>query len=397
MIIACPDCAAVQLLPAVAPGDSLRCWRCEATLERTAGRSADAALACASATFLLLIPANLMPVLRVSMLGTPRHSFLISGPWMMWQTGWLLLGVTVALQGIILPFFRFGLLTIALASLRRPQLWTGPVFAWAERLDAWAMPDVFLIGCAVGYNRVAPFLPINILLGGWCFIGAALLAMLTRATLDRRSIWRRIAAPQISPKDATLGCVVCDLPLSREYEGQKCPRCHTRVWRRKPFAMLRAIPLVIAGYLLYPIANIYPMSIAYQFGTPKPHTIFTGVLQLIHANLWPLAGLIFVASIGIPLLKLAGMTWFFISVALRSPRRLVTKTKLYRVIDEVGRWSNIDVFTIAVFMPLMQYGNLVNVQAAKGAMAFLSVVVLTMIAAQLFDPRLLWDAADEAQ
>jgi paraquat-inducible protein A len=123
------------------------------------------------------------------------------------------------------------------------------------------------------------------------------------------------------------------------------------------------------------------------------HTIFSGIERLVDAHLWPLALLIFCTSIAIPLLKLVGLTWFLISVKRGSGRRLVAKTKLYRTIDAIGRWSNVDVFTIAVFVPLMQFGQLASVRAAPGAMAFIAVVVLTMIASRAFDPRRLWDAA----
>ena len=109
------------------------------------------------------------------------------------------------------------------------------------------------------------------------------------------------------------------------------------------------------------------------------------------AGLWPLALVIFTASIAIPLLKLIGLTWLIWSARHGSARRLVLKTRLYRVIKEIGRWSNIDVFTIAIFLPLMQFSGLVSVRAATGAPAFLAVIVLTMLAVRVFDPRLIWD------
>ena len=332
------------------------------------------------------------------MAGATRVSRLGSGAVGMWQQHWVLLGTAVFLQGTLLPFIRFGLLASALGALRlgRTHAWIGPVFRWAEHLDMWAMPDVFLIGCAIGYSRVEPFLPVHIRAGGWCFVGAAFLTMLTRASLDRRATWRLIAAPPPPDDGGTpIACTACDLLVPAEAEGGRCPRCRARLWRRKPHAMMRAIALVIAGYLLYPVANIFPMSIAVQLGQPKPHTIFGGVMQLIGAGLWPLACIIFTVSIGIPLLKLIGMTWFFIAMKQGSRRGLVARTRLYRAIDGLGRWSNIDVFTIAVFLPLMQFGQLASVYAAKGALAFLAVVVLTMFAARLFDPRLMWDEAEE--
>jgi paraquat-inducible protein A len=130
----------------------------------------------------------------------------------------------------------------------------------------------------------------------------------------------------------------------------------------------------------------------------SPHTLFSAVDRLIGANLWFLAGCVFTTSIAIPFVKLAGMSWFYISVHQHSTRHLVAKTRFYRIIDELGRWSTMDVFTVVVYMPLVQFGQLATVQVGGGLPALLAVVVLTMLASRFFDPRLLWDAVipDEA-
>lgn len=399
LIIACPDCAAVQRLPELTGGGKSECWRCRRVLERATGRSFDAALACALATLLLLFPANLLPFLKVSLLGATRESFLASGVAYMVREQWVLLAAIVAAEAVLLPFIRFGLLTAALGALRlgRRDWWIGPTFRWSEALDQWAMPDVFLFGSAIGYSRVMHRLPVTIGDGGWCFIGVALLAMLTRASLDRRAVWRRIAEPAALPEAPTIGCPHCNLVLPAAADGGRCPRCRARVWRRKPFAIMRPLALVIAGYLLYPLANLFPMSVDYRMGIPQSHTIYDGVMDLIGAGLFPLAVIIFTTSIAIPLAKLVGMTWLFLSVEQRSSHWLVRKTRIYRFIDEISRWSNIDIFTIAVFLPLMQFAPLINVRTGGGASPFLLVAVLTMFASRLFDPRLLWDAGEHAR
>ena len=114
---------------------------------------------------------------------------------------------------------------------------------------------------------------------------------------------------------------------------------------------------------------------------------------MFQAGLWPLGLLIFCASIAIPVLKIAALGWFVLSIQRRSTRHLRLKCRLYRLIDEIGRWSNVDVFTIAVFVPLLQFGALATARASAGAPAFILVVVFTMLATRLFDPRLMWDAA----
>ncbi|MFL5255282.1 MAG: paraquat-inducible protein A [Rhodopila sp.] len=371
----------------------LLCCRCGNTLEHATGRGIDVPLACASATLLLLFPANVMPLLRVSFDGISQSSRLGAGVFGMWSEGWYLLAIVVGLQGVILPFLRFGMLSAMLAAVRfrRQTKWTGKLFRWAEHLDLWAMPDVFLIGAVVGYSRVAAKLPMHIGPGGWCLVAAAGLSMLTRASMDRRAIWNRIAAPPETSLNASMACTECDLVLPDGQEGQRCPRCDAPVYSRRPFSLMRASALVAAGYLLYPVANYFPMSIDIQLGQVQQHTIASGVERLLSAGLWPLAALIFCTSIAIPLLKLVGLTWLIWSARRGSRRRLLLKTRLYRVIKEIGRWSNIDVFTIAIFLPLMQFSGLVSVRAATGAPAFLAVIVLTMLAVHMFDPRLIWD------
>jgi len=238
--------------------------------------------------------------------------------------------------------------------------------------------------------------PVGVGNGGWCVIGAAAFAMLTRASLDRRRAWERIAPAGALPPGPVITCMACNLAAPASCEGAACSRCGGRLWRRKPCSVMRTTALVATGYLLYPAANYFPMTVGLQLGAEDDHTIYAGVRQLVEAHLWPLAIVIFTASIGIPLLKLAGLTWCIASVRSGSRRALVAKTRLYRFVEAVGRWSNIDVYTIAVFLPLFQFGEMASVHASVGDAAFLAVVVATMVAARTFDPRLMWDAAEGA-
>ena len=397
MNIACPDCGTIQSLPPLQPRVRLICRRCDKVLERTAGRSLDAALALAAATFILWFPANLGTLLTIQVLGIERSSRLGSGVLSLFAEGWILLGLVVGLQGVVLPFLRFGLLSAALAGikLRRQGLWTGIAFRWAQRLDLWSMPDVFLLGGIIGYSRIAALIPVHIGHGGQALIVAAMLTMLTRATLDSRSVWRAIPAPEGTEEGLHIACTECELVLPEEMEGQRCPRCWARLWRRKPFSVMRTTALIVACYPLYLVAMYFPMNVTVQLGTPQYQTIMYGVDRLVEAGFLPLAAIIFIASIMIPVTKLLVLSWLCWSVHHRSPKRLRKKTRAYRFVEEVGRWSNIDIFTIVIFLPIMQIGGFVSVHAGTAAPAFLAVIVLTMFAAKIFDPRLLWDNAQE--
>lgn len=155
--------------------------------------------------------------------------------------------------------------------------------------------------------------------------------------------------------------------------------------------MRRTAAFVIAGYLLYIPANTLPVLTIVRFGREDPNTILSGVMELIHNHLWPLAVIVFAASIVLPLIKLFGLTWMLIATRVKSRQLLVARTRLYRTIDLVGRWSNIDVFMVSVLVAILQFGALTAVHAGDGLVAFAAVVVITMIATVFFDSRLMWD------
>jgi paraquat-inducible protein A len=234
--------------------------------------------------------------------------------------------------------------------------------------------------------------------GAYCFLAASFLAMLSRASIHRRTIWRAIAPEaEVEEDEETLSCTTCDLAQPIDCAGKDCPRCGARLHLRKPYAMVRATALTVAAFILFFPANILPMNTTVQMGSKVDYTIFQGVRELFSAGLWPLGVIIFCTSIGIPALKILGMGWLLWSARRGSTRRLVVKTKFHRFITEIGRWSNVDPFTITVFVPLMTFGTFASSKAGWGSTAFIAVVVLTLLATMSFDSRLLWDAAERSE
>jgi len=356
-------------------------------------------MACSLATFVLLIPGNLAPLMTVDLLGAERSSVLASGIATMWKGGWVLLALLLGMFGIVLPFVRFGALAIVLGAVRMGRCFKhiGALFRWVLWLDIWAMPDVYLLGCFVGYSRVTQNLSGRIGAGGYCFIAAALLSMLTRAALDRRTVWRAIAPDRKWPRgQAVLSCTVCDLVEPASREGEPCSRCGRKLHSRKPDAIVRAAALSIAALALTLPANLFPMTYSTQLGQDVPHRIADGVSELFQAGLWPLGILIVCTSIVIPVAKIVGMGWFIVSIKRRSRKYLRLKAHMFRLIDELGRWSNVDVFTIAAFIPLIRFGGVASSRPAAGASAFALVVFFTMAASRAFDPRMMWDARDRS-
>ncbi len=240
--------------------------------------------------------------MSVTLLGMQREDRLGSGVIAVWHEGWPVLAIGVGLFAVVLPFIRFGLLSAVLGAIRlghRP-FWLGPAFRWAMWLDLWAMQDVFLLGCFVGYSRIAANLNVTIEAGGYCFIAAALLSMISRAALDRRTVWREITPNQrvapLANNSPAISCITCDLVMPAASEGQRCPRCGAYLTARKTDSLVRTIALVIAGFILFWPANFYPMNIAFEGGNYVSYRIIDGVRELFRAGLAPL-GILFSAQV----------------------------------------------------------------------------------------------------
>ena len=398
MTIACPDCGTLEEIPRLLRRDTAVCIRCRSDLEKTNGRSIGAALACSLATLLLLVPVNVLPLLRVDIFSMHSQNVTAAGVAQLWGRGWILLAGLSALFVIVLPFLRFGLLSAVLGALRfdRRPAWLGAAFRWSLWLDPWAMLDVYLLAGFVGYYRLINIdqARVTIELGGACFIAAAFLTMLSRATLDARTVWRAIGGEtRATHGEAMLGCTTCDLVQPLSHEGRRCPRCGARLRTRKLDAAAWTAALALAAFVLIFPANIIPMNISNHLGQQVHYTIMTGVQDLFKAGLYPLGVLIFCTSILTPGVKILALGWCVVSVWRRSRRHLVIRTKVLRVIAEMGRWSKTDPFAIVFFVPLVHFGALGSEDAGWGATAFMMMTFLTMVASVTFDPRLMWDVA----
>lgn len=193
-----------------------------------------------------------------------------------------------------------------------------------------------------------------------------------------------------------LACHICGQIHQAGTEAHRlsCMRCGASLHFRKPDSLSRTWALLIAAYVLIVPANVLPvMKSGSLFGTEND-TILSGVIYLWTSGSPPLAVILFMASIVIPVAKLLSLTYLLVSVHRRSRWAPRERTKLYRVLEFVGRWSMIDVYVAAMLTALVQFGSLMTINVGTGAIAFGAVVVLTMFAAESFDPRLIWDSVD---
>jgi paraquat-inducible protein A len=202
------------------------------------------------------------------------------------------------------------------------------------------------------------------------------------------------ADAMLTSRDANLvSCHDCG-HLASVSEARSCARCNATLHARLPDSVNRTWALLITAMILYIPANLMPITLTSSLGKTQGDTIMQGVLYFLSHGEWPIALVIFSASILVPLSKMIAMTYLLISVQRRSPKRRVERTKIYRMVEFVGRWSMIDVFVVTIMVALVKLGALATIRAGSGAIFFCSVVIITMIAAESFDPRLIWDESE---
>jgi paraquat-inducible protein A len=188
--------------------------------------------------------------------------------------------------------------------------------------------------------------------------------------------------------------LLCRINFSIVGKSLVCPRCGSTLHQRKPNSLKRTWALVLAAAIFYIPANLLPVTVVTSLGKDQADTIMSGVIYFIGSGLWPIALVIFVASILVPMLKLIILTFLLITVQRKSTWRPKDRTRLYRITEAVGRWSMVDIYVVTILVALVNLGNLATIKAGPGAGFFAAVVVITIFAAMSFDPRLIWDAKE---
>ncbi|MDB5768253.1 MAG: Paraquat-inducible protein [Collimonas fungivorans] len=199
------------------------------------------------------------------------------------------------------------------------------------------------------------------------------------------------------PTAASMGlmpCHACNLLSPYTLGGLPCPRCGAALHRRKPDGLARTWAFLASAVICYIPANLLPMMTTQSVFETSRDTILSGIAYLWISDAKALAIVVLVTSVVVPLLKMMALTMLLVSVHFRSAWRIPQQTRLYRLLETIGRWSMLDIFVVAMLSALVHAGKLATIIPGPGALAFSAVVVLTMLASLSFDPRLLWDSLD---
>lgn len=198
-----------------------------------------------------------------------------------------------------------------------------------------------------------------------------------------------------------LGCECCGLVsevhcVVDDGMSASCPRCGESLHACKPHSLQRTWAYLIGACLAYLPANFLPLmstSSGFRSGT---HTLLGGIAELWHSGAWVLAAIVFIASIAVPILKIATVALLAWSVRYAPRWRQKERARLFRTVEAVGHWSMLDVYVVVLLAAFVRFGSVASVKPEPGLLAFAAVVFLTMLAAQSFDARLIWPRTDAA-
>lgn len=397
--VLCPQCDLANRLPALKTGTRAVCPRCHTTLSMCWPEPQRRPTAYALSALFMLVLANLFPFISMEVAGINSAISLTRIPGIMVSDDFQPLAVIFLALVQMIPASCLVIILLLVNRVRMPhglRILLGRTFG---HLRNWGMAEIFMAGVLVSFVKLMAYghLGLGISFWPWCLF--CLLQLRAFQCVDKREMWRYIQPelPLFKTPVAGIGglaqgmrsCSCCTAILPAEQSV--CPRCLTHGAPRKRQSLQWTLALLVTSLMLYIPANILPIMVTDALGSKMPSNIMAGVVLLWSDGSYPIALVIFIASIMVPSLKMLAIGWLCWNASGRGRRDNEKMHLVYDVVELVGRWSMIDVFVIAILSSLVRMGGLMNIYPAPGALLFASVVILTMFAALTFDPRLLWD------
>ncbi|MGB7801337.1 membrane integrity lipid transport subunit YebS [Buttiauxella sp.] len=387
----CPECDTLFSLPLVKSSQSAYCPRCDAKVFHGRDWSLTRLAAMAMAMLLLMPVAFSEPLVRIYLLGTRIDANLFQGIWQMTSQGDPLTAAMVMFCAVGAPATLIaGIVYLYFGNILGMNL--RPVLLMLEKLKEWVMLDIYLVAIGVACIKVREFAYIQPGLGLVAFIALVVLSLLTLIHLNVEQLWSRFY-PQRPPRAwnaqlrVCLGCHFTGVPDKRG----RCPRCHVPLRVRRRHSLQKSWAALIGSLIFLLPANFLPISILYVNGSRQEDTILSGIISLASSNI-AVAAVVFIASILVPFTKVIVLISLLISIHFKCERGLRTRIVLLRFITWIGRWSILDLFVISLTMSLVNRDQLLAFTMGPAAFYFGAAVILTILAVEWLDSRLLWDA-----
>lgn len=379
--------------------EDLRCNNCEARVYQHSKRWLEISGALAITAFVLFFLAVFCPIITLE-LGPKEQSVTIFEGFLALvnRDSWFLAGLILSTLVLIPCFEIFALLYLLVPYSLNKKVPARPIFLrWLSLAQDWSMLEVFLVSLIICSVKMADMAKLSFEMGAYILFILVSVLSLTFTKIDRKKLWSAVNPNNYFIKDVhepVCDCRICGAMVGHsisESDG-RCPRCKSKIARRIPNSLQKTSAFLIAAIILYIPANMLPIMSYTSLGINKADTIFSGVVALTSSGLYTIALVVFVASIAVPIAKIVILSYLIWSVKAGHVSATSKRTKLYKFVEVIGRWSMIDVFVVTILVAIVQFGFFYSVEPEPALIAFAAVVILTMLAAESFDSRLLWDA-----
>lgn len=395
----CRGCDLLQTLPPLVEGQRAFCSRCNHELDARQRQGALRPILYAISALFMLLLTNLFPFIGMDAAGAHRDMTFLDTSAVLLDEDYPWLAVLVWLFIQAIPCFCMLAIIYLKLSLYIPLPARVQVARWLYNFKPWSMVDIFLMGLLVSFVKLTTHFEISLGMSFWAFCGFCLLHLRTFQVVDRHELWASVAkAPQPAPLSLAgmtglaAGLKVCQcctamVPLS----DARCSRCQSKVRQRIPASIEKTMALLITASVLYVPANTLVMMETVSLGESIQSTIVSGIMLMWQDGAYPVAIIVLLASVIVPIAKILIMLWLCYLTRLSRAERSRFGHWIYPVVDWIGRWSMVDVLVVAILAALVRFDALVGVYPGAATFVFACVVIVTMLAAMSFDPRLLWD------
>ncbi|USH05389.1 paraquat-inducible protein A [Grimontia kaedaensis] len=409
LLIACNECGLVSAIPHMEGSSKASCPRCGHTLVRQVENSASKVQAYGTSCLVMLLLSCVFPFMSFSASGISNKISLLDALEVFHTFDNNALAAMLLITIIVLPAIYISLVMflfhVANKSSKGREVNTPPsllkqLSRLVFRAEIWLLVDIFLVGVIVSLVKIASLADVELGTAFWTYCAYSTLVVFFSRAIDKEWLWENLfptyTSRDVKPGDTHLsgnhiGCRVCQ--QINEPQHKHCQRCDSRLHPYNPAMNVGwSWSFLVSAVIFYVPANLYPMMYTASLGSIERSTIMDGVVLLWNLGSYPIAAIIFIASVFVPMTKMLIMVWLLRAAnsGVAEDSDALKKLKYYRFTELIGRWSMIDVFVVAILSALVNLKGLMSISPGPAAFYFALVVFFTMCAALIFDPRVFW-------
>ena len=400
--VLCSHCDLVIELTDVAIGHKATCPRCGTTLFKNQNNMKFRAAMYAFCSLIMLVVACGFVFIDINLVGNINGVSVLDIPKTLFFDRYSYISALFVLFVLVFPLLNLSIIVLLCCKIKLTKYRKRDLLIVYEKFQHWCMPEIFLTGILVSFVKLMSYGSLGVTGTFWAFCLFVFFYIKALVIFTPGKIWNEIHRNNFTLKPLQVGktgiyqniklCSCCHAMVPTEYA--KCPRCKQKSQLRGRDKIQWTIALLVTSLIIYIPANLFGIMITEVFGSPSSSTIMDGVIYMWQAGDVPVALIIFAASVVIPILKIISLSllcYFALAVKHKKKRNCLKMKKLYNAVEFIGKWSMIDIFVVSVVCSLVTNQQMMGVYPDIGVSFFATVVIITMIASQKFDPRLLWD------